>query len=598
MKTKLMMCLMALSVAVAGYISCVIASNVHWHYVWISASAILPGLSFGLATAGWLLHRSWISRRKAAGFIAGSTVAYFAAYWSAFYIFILCHSGMILSESRLPLFHAGMIGGLVGTALLTASLAAVSADFRRKDWKTLIIIGTAAGGALCLAGIGAKSFDHAGSLANPGDRVFIVVWQLLVSGYIGVLLFGAPSFSSGPSERGRIALWARRAVWALLLVSVVHAGIGFSRREKESTAASSATSGSSAAQPSTKLDADATAWANSYRSAKFITRAEFVKRVGPVRMVIRERGVSENVPNFASILETSAASHGLTIVSEPSNVELNVDAELTRSKITSEEEDGWGRRETDYSMAYMTSVQISFAVKANCRRGDKFVQLNVYPCRGASMYYEYMGQWVDFNAAYSNAFRQTVDSAFDFIGKFTDADDTDDAAAWNASLWPVAQNTEMYKIFLSPVSAQPGASNLAFYGLTKLELKDIELNEDAGKELNAGSVQQTWINELSRNGQQIGLPSDVRIFHDVDAYHLSRSLFGFERKLCYFDQSLIRVYEKNVVFEFNGELRRADVCIWKDRDRATALPRDHSNTIQDLVSRSIQSAAREFGLNR
>ena len=158
-----------------------------------------------------------------------------------------CGEGMIFSRSQLPLFHVGMIGGLVGTVLLTASLAVVSGDFRSKDWKTLIIIGTAAGGALCLAGIGAKSFDHAGSLANPGDRVFIVVWQLLVSGYIGVLLFGAPSFSSGPSERGHIALWARRAVWALLLVSIVHAGIGFSRREKASTAASSATSGSSAA---------------------------------------------------------------------------------------------------------------------------------------------------------------------------------------------------------------------------------------------------------------------------------------------------------------------------------------------------------------
>ncbi len=259
---------MALSVALGGYISCLVASRIHWHYRLIEAPAILPGLSFGLVTAGWLLHRSWISRRKGAGLIAGSAVAYFAAYWSAFYIFILCRGGMILSESRLPLFHAGMIAGLIGTALLAASLAAVSADFRRKNWKTLILIGTAAGGVLCLAGIGGNSDNQAGTLGNPGDKVFIVVWQLLVGGCIGVLLFGASSFSSGPSERGRIALWARRAVWAFLLVSVIHAAIGYSRREKESTAASSATSGSSAAQPSTKLDADATAWANEVQERK------------------------------------------------------------------------------------------------------------------------------------------------------------------------------------------------------------------------------------------------------------------------------------------------------------------------------------------
>ena len=238
---------MTVSVALAGYVSCLIASHIHWHYVWITASAILPGLSFGVVTAGWLLHRRWIGRGKAAALVVGSTAAYFAAYWTAFIPLTFCGEGMIFSRSQLPLFHVGMIGGLVGTVLLTASLAVVSGDFRSKDWKTLVGIGTAAGGALCLAGIGAKSFDHAGSLANPGDRVFIVVWQLLVSGYIGVLLFGAPSFSSGPSERGHIALWARRAVWALLLVSIVHAGIGFSRREKASTAASSATSGSSAA---------------------------------------------------------------------------------------------------------------------------------------------------------------------------------------------------------------------------------------------------------------------------------------------------------------------------------------------------------------
>ena len=51
MKARLMMCLMAFSVVLAGYISCLIASHIHWHYGWISAPALLPGLTFGLDIA-------------------------------------------------------------------------------------------------------------------------------------------------------------------------------------------------------------------------------------------------------------------------------------------------------------------------------------------------------------------------------------------------------------------------------------------------------------------------------------------------------------------------------------------------------------------
>ena len=74
--SKAMMFLVALSVALAGYVSCLIASHIHWSYRWIAAPAILPGLSFGLVLAGWLLNRGRISRRKAIGLVVGSTVAY------------------------------------------------------------------------------------------------------------------------------------------------------------------------------------------------------------------------------------------------------------------------------------------------------------------------------------------------------------------------------------------------------------------------------------------------------------------------------------------------------------------------------------------
>jgi hypothetical protein len=599
MKAKLMMCLMALSVAFTGYISCFIASHVHWNYIWISAPALLPGLSFGLVTAGWLLQRRWVGRGRAISLVVGSTVAYFAAYWSAFYIVVLSGKGMVFSQSRLPLFHAGMIAGVVGTALLTASLAAVSADFRRKGWKTLIIIGTAAGGALCLAGVGAKSGDYAGTLGNPGDRAFISLWQLLVGGYIGVLLFGAPSFSSGPSERGRIAQWATRAVLILLLASLIHAAIGFSRGHKESTAASPATSGEPNAQLNTPADADATAWANNYRNAKFITRAEFLKRVGPVHLVIRERsGVSECVRNLDDIVRTSASAHGWTLASSPTDVEMVVDADIERAKITTTESTSSGPVEQEgYQMAYTALVQVGLVTKANCRRGDKFVQLDVYPYRNWGAHYGCIGDWVDFDAAYAKAFRQAIDDVFDAIGKMSDADDTDDEAAWTNSLWPPAQNAEMQKKFLSPMKVEPGASNPVFYGVTKFELADIGLIQDAGKELNARSLQQSWISELSRNGHEIDPSSDVRIRHEVGAFNLSRGwLWG--SPICYVNVSAIRVWQNNVVFEFNGELRRARVCIWSDLDSATALPRDQSNTARDVVNRSIRSAAKEFASRR
>lgn len=248
-KAKLMICLMALSVALAGYISCVTASRIRWHFGWITAPAILPGLSFGLVTAGWLLHRGWIGRRKAIGFVIASAVAYFAAYWSAVYTMALCGGGMILSTVRLPLFHAGMIAGLVGMTLLTTSLAVVSADFRRKDWKTLILLGIAAGGALSLAGIGASTGDHAGTLANPGDRVFIFAWQLLVSGYIGILLWAEPA-SSAARQRSRFGHRTAVAVLALLVLSFSQAAIGYLRRDKDSSVASQTTSNNSNIRPS------------------------------------------------------------------------------------------------------------------------------------------------------------------------------------------------------------------------------------------------------------------------------------------------------------------------------------------------------------
>lgn len=589
---------MAFSVALTGYLSCLIASHIRWGVGLVTAPAILPGLAFGLAITAWLLHRGWIRRGKAVGLAVGSAMAYFAAYWSAFYLVALCGKGMLFSTVRLALFHAGMIAGLVGTTLLIASLAAVSADFRRKHWKTLFLIGAAAGGALCLVGIGAgaSSNDRAGTLANPGDMVFIFVWQLLVSGYLGMLLLAAPG-SSKPAERGRIALWATRAVLVLLLTSFVQAAIGYSRRDKEGKVTSQAPSSNSNAQPSTLAAGDAKAWANSYRNAKFITRAEFLRNTGPVRLVVRERsGVRECVPNLEQIVRTSATAKGWTLAATPTDVELVVDADIDRAKITTTEHTTFGSVESGYHMAFIVAVQVGFRMKLNCRRGDKFIQLDAYPSRSWNTYYYYMGDLVDFEAAYAKAFRQALDWAFENISEIRDADDVDDQAAWSASLWPVTHDAQMHKSFVSPLTSEPGVARHSFYGVTTFDA-DVELLDEAAKDFKSDSLQQSWIAELNRNGQQVDSSSGVRIQHQFAAYGLSRGWLP-GGPVCYFDLSAIRVWQKNVVFPFNGELRRGKVCIWSDVTTATALPRDYSNTARDLMNRSIRSAATEFALRR
>lgn len=595
MKAKLMACLMAFSVALAGYISCLLASHIRWSGGMVSAPALLPGLGFGLAMAAWLLRRGSIGRGKAVGLALGSAVAYFAAYWTAVYTFAFCGKGMIFS-ARLSLFHTGIIAGLVGTALLIASLAAISADFRRKEWKTLILLGAVAGGGLCLAGIGASSGDHAGSLANPGDRVFIFVWQLLVSGYVGMLLLAGPG-STKPTERGRTAHWATRAVFALLMVSFVQAAIGYSRRDQESKAASPPTSGNSNAQPSTLAAGDAATWANSYRNAKFITRAEFLKKVGPVHLVIRQgSGVSECVRNLEDIVRRSASEHGWTLAPAPTAVELVVDADIDRSKITTTEYTTFGPSEREgYFMVCNVYVQVGLLMKVTCRRGDKFVQLNAYPSRSWNEYSGCMGDLANFETEYPKAFRYAVDGAFDAAAKLTDADDTDNEAAWNASLWPASRNADLHANFQSPITSEPGGSDHAFYGLTKYEA-EIELLDDAANALNISSLRESWISELSRNGHELNPSSEVRIQHHFAVSLTKCGALGGTR--CYADLSALRVWQNNVVFLFNGELRRGKVCLWSDCESAIALPRDYGNTARDLMTRSIRSAARELALRR
>ena len=258
----------------------------------------------------------------------------------------------------------------------------------------------------------------------------------------------------------------------------------------------------------------------------------------------------------------------------------------------------FGAREQEgYTIVYIVSVKLGFLTRANCRRGDKFVQLDVYPCYVWAAVYGGMGDLVNFATAYAKACREAVGGAFDRMAKISEADDTGDEA-WKASLWPPAQNNELYKNFVSPMKDDNGPSKRVFYGVTKFALLDIDLEEDAAKEFNADSLRQRWSTELNRNGQEIAPSSDLLIRHEVEMYELAKD-WGFAKaKFGYVNMSYVRAYQRNVVFPFNGELRRATVWLWSDVNTAAALPKDKSDTARDLVNQSIRSAAREFDLRR
>ena len=105
------------------------------------------------------------------------------------------------------------------------------------------------------------------------------------------------------------------------------------------------------------------------------------------------------------------------------------------------------------------------------------------------------------------------------------------------SLWPPAQDAEMQKQFVSASKVEPGAPNGVFYAVTKFALR-VDLVQDAGKEFNTGALQQSWMSELSRNGQKIDPSSDVRLGHDVGIWSPSEGLFAQDDD-CYTDISAI-----------------------------------------------------------
>jgi TPR repeat protein len=341
------------------------------------------------------------------------------------------------------------------------------------------------------------------------------------------------------------------------------------------------------AQPATS-SSSGPAWANSYRNAKFITYAELLKRVGPVHLTIRGSDVvSKVVPNLEDLVKTSAAEHGWKLVSEATDFELVVTANIFGSQINSQQ--------PGFTQIYTISMGIGLRTTANCRRGDKFVRLTVQPYRSYTYYCGAMGDLSDLTRGYAKAFSSCINTLFNGMAEMTDADSKDDEAAWTASLWPPAKDAEMQKNFLAPVQGDPNGSESAFHGITNFALRPVKLVDKAGNYLDARSVEEAWATELSRNGQAIDQSSDARIVDDIGTYWESLSPLG--RQGFYMNYCTVNVWQKNVVFKVNGELRRGTVHIWGAEKVVMALPEQQSSE-WNLANLSIPLLAKQFALGR
>ena len=345
--------------------------------------------------------------------------------------------------------------------------------------------------------------------------------------------------------------------------------------------------------PSSAPSSEATAWANQYRNAKFITDAEFLRRVGPVHLVVRASSyASRYIHNMEETIRESAAKHGITITPDSTDIQLVVDVDLDRATVHHSEGN-------DHAL-YSVIVQVGFVTKANCRRGDKFVQLDVYPVRSWKIVTE-KEHW---GGDYTNELRTAVNGLLDTFAKWTDADTVDDKSHWLASLWPAAEDADMHKNFLSPVKVDTGQTNPIFNGVTRLAFVKAGLLESAGKQFNSGSIEQTWTAELKRAGYKVEPSADLRILHEIAVLwlvynSLGSALNALEERMdpdagFYVDLSAVSVSQKNVVFEFQGELRRADVYLWSDLEATMSLSKDESESAQNLVDGRVDYCIKRF----
>ncbi len=141
---------------------------------------LLPGLAFGLAVSIPLWRRGLATGRSAAVFMAGSMIAWPAGYYAGGTVLLAIEPTGPLRQAL-----AGLAGGLVWSAILTAAVFVLPFVRAQRIWFALPVTG-ALTGALCVSLLEV--------LGQWGFGAFYLVlwgvWYAVYGGLIGSALPG------------------------------------------------------------------------------------------------------------------------------------------------------------------------------------------------------------------------------------------------------------------------------------------------------------------------------------------------------------------------------------------------------------------------
>ena len=182
--------ILALFATVSAILSNFAGSKILWVQTLVSLNTpLLPGIYFGivLGLAIWL----WVSRNllKIFTVLLSTVIAWVAAHITAEYVFgeielmlkEIATPGKILPPINFALAVCGVLGGLVGSTILTFGLSLVCKEFGAfENWARVVMPGTVLGILLELLAKDDKFALHLGTLLP-----LFLAWQVTVAAIIG-----------------------------------------------------------------------------------------------------------------------------------------------------------------------------------------------------------------------------------------------------------------------------------------------------------------------------------------------------------------------------------------------------------------------------